>query len=442
MKQVAEIIKKLQNTSGTNDKIAILKANIDNELLKKVLYYTYNPYMKYGLTEKTYDSIKVTRFHDPNESGVTTIFELLDLLAKSNINDNLRGISKKFIEQQEDISLKQMYKLMVFKDLKIGINATTINKVWEGLIPVFDVMLAESLHKQKEDFLDGKEFAITKKLDGHRLVYLPHSKKFFTRQGQEMEGVEHLIPECEELSQGIYVLDGELIHRNYNNLKSDDLYRLTTSVARKKGKTKEKAHLEFHLFDVLPMGDFEKGVSVDGYEDRHYLLRRLFEQAEGLDFVKMVEWLYVGNDTSKIFTLLDEVIAQGEEGLMVSLLEGVYECKRSKNLLKVKQFYDVDALVVGVYEGTKRNKGTLGGLTIKCLYNGEEMITNVGSGFYKSERDLFYHHPETIVGKVIECKYFEISSNKKGGHDLRFCTYQHRIRDDKTHDDITDVAIV
>ncbi len=53
MKQVAEIIKKLQNTSGTNDKIAILKANIDNELLKKVLYYTYNPYMKYGLSYKT-----------------------------------------------------------------------------------------------------------------------------------------------------------------------------------------------------------------------------------------------------------------------------------------------------------------------------------------------------------------------------------------------------
>ena len=101
MKNVAEIIKKLQNTSGTNDKIALLKANNDNELLKKVLYYTYNPYMKYGLTEKTYDSIKVTRFHDPNESGVTTIFELLDLLAKSNINDNLRGISRSFCSNKK-----------------------------------------------------------------------------------------------------------------------------------------------------------------------------------------------------------------------------------------------------------------------------------------------------------------------------------------------------
>ncbi len=438
MKQVATIIKQLQNTSGTNDKINILKANKDNKLLQKVLYYTYNPYLKYGIAENKYNPIKVTRFHITPD----TMFELLDTLAISNINDYLRGVAKRFIEQEEDEAIKEMYKAMLFKDLKIGVNATTINKVWSNLIPVFDVMLAESLHKQKEDYLDGKSFAITKKLDGFRLVYLPHSKKFFTRQGQEMEGLDHLIPECEQLSKGVYVLDGELIHRNYDNLKSDDLYRLTTSVARKKGSTPQKAHLEYHLFDILPLDEFEQGKSINVYKERHVLLEQHFAHSIGLDFVKMVEWLYVGEDTSKIYTLLDEVVAQGEEGLMVSLLNGIYECKRSKNLLKVKQFHDVDALVLGVYEGTKRNKGTLGGLTIKCLYNGKELITNVGSGFYESERDLFFNNPEVVIGKVIECKYFEITNNKQGGHDLRFCTYQHRIREDKTEQDITDVAIV
>ena len=66
----------------------------------------------------------------------------------------------------------------------------------------------------------------------------------------------------------------------------------------------------------------------------------------------------------------------------------------------------------------------------------------MGSGFYESERDLFFNNPEVVIGKVIECKYFEITNNKQGGHDLRFCTYQHRIREDKTEQDITDVAIV
>ena len=400
MKQVATIIKQLQNTSGTNDKINILKANKDNKLLQKVLYYTYNPLMTYKITESVFKEYTAGN----SALRVRDVFSLLDILANSNINDQLRKNVVAFVNNCEE-EIQWLIKGMLIKDLKIGVNATTINKVWSNLIPVFDVMLAESLHKQKEDYLDGKSFAITKKLDGFRLVYLPHSKKFFTRQGQEMEGLDHLIPECEQLSKGVYVLDGELIHRNYDNLKSDDLYRLTTSVARKKGSTPQKAHLEYHLFDILPLDEFEQGKSINVYKERHVLLEQHFAHSIGLDFVKMVEWLYVGEDTSKIYTLLDEVVAQGEEGLMVSLLNGIYECKRSKNLLKVKQFHDVDALVLGVYEGTKRNKGTLGGLTIKCLYNGEELITNVGSGFYESERDLFFNNPEVVIGKVIECKY-------------------------------------
>ena len=36
MKEVIKIIEQLQNTSGTNDKIQILKDNKDNETFKKV----------------------------------------------------------------------------------------------------------------------------------------------------------------------------------------------------------------------------------------------------------------------------------------------------------------------------------------------------------------------------------------------------------------------
>ena len=49
MKQIKEIINLLRETSGTNDKIGILKMNSENELLKNVLEYTYNPYKKYGV---------------------------------------------------------------------------------------------------------------------------------------------------------------------------------------------------------------------------------------------------------------------------------------------------------------------------------------------------------------------------------------------------------
>ena len=54
MRTVASIIQQLQNTGGTNDKISILKRNSDNELLKKVLYYTYNPLLTFKITESVF----------------------------------------------------------------------------------------------------------------------------------------------------------------------------------------------------------------------------------------------------------------------------------------------------------------------------------------------------------------------------------------------------
>ena len=53
-----------------------------------------------------------------------------------------------------------------------------------------------------------------------------------------------------------------------------------------------------------------------------------------------------------LMCLLEEVESQGGEGLMINL-NGKYECKRTKQLLKVKTFNSADVLVVGVYEGEK-----------------------------------------------------------------------------------------
>ena len=52
MEEIIKIINQLREESSTNGKLKILKDNKDNELLKKVLYYTYNPFKKYGVTEK------------------------------------------------------------------------------------------------------------------------------------------------------------------------------------------------------------------------------------------------------------------------------------------------------------------------------------------------------------------------------------------------------
>lgn len=438
MKQVAEIIKKLQNTSGTNDKIAILKANIDNELLKKVLYYTYNPYMKYGLTKAS-----ISPLFDGLEGEPMDIFMRLDILANSNINDKLRKEFNIHLGGVDE-DIRNLYIGMATKDLRIGVNAKTINKVWKGLVPMFNVQLAESFGKKTVP--ENVPFYVTTKLDGFRILAVPNEDgvyDFYTRKGEKYEGLDHLQEECQLVGMGTFVLDGELIARNDNNLASGDLYKVTTKIARKKGRTKDKMKLQFHCFDIVDAMEFKEGESCATYNQRRILLDEMFEEYKtDLHNLIKVEVLYEGTDQSVIPTITANLEEQGLEGAMINLANARYKCKRHDGILKVKSFKDADVWVKSVYEGTGRNEGRLGGVVIQYLYNGEFQECECGSGFTDKHRIDFWSNPQLILGHVIEIQYFETTTNEKGGVGLRFPTFKNRFRDDKTHEDITDVAIV
>ena len=270
-----KVVEKLQKTSSTREKTAILKANEDDIYLQDVLESTYNTFKKYGISESVYNEIpivnKVCTYGDP--------FHMLDCLAEHNINDALRENVKFYIEMVVPQDYKELIKGIVFKDLKIGVNAKTINKVWSGLVPLFEVQLAESFGKKIIPM--GKEFYVTTKLDGFRILAVPNENgiySFYTRKGEVYEGLDHLQHECQLIGQGIHVLDGELIARNDDNLSSGDLYKVTTKIARKKGKTPDKAKLQFHCFDIVKVNEFKRGKSSDTYAMRRQFLDVLFEE--------------------------------------------------------------------------------------------------------------------------------------------------------------------
>jgi DNA ligase-1 len=355
-----------------------------------------------------------------------------------------------------DNDVREMVKGVMIKDLKIGVNATTLNKVFgKHFIPVFNVQLAESYSKQKPSSLKNKEVCITEKLDGFRIVYNPVQEKFFTRKGQEYDGLEHLIPELNDLCAAIsddnlvhgenVVIDGELVHEPVEGLNSQELYALTSSAARKKGKHKDKLKLQFHVFDFVPLNEFMSGLTTLRYKARRNIMDVAFVTLRNLKHVKPVTVFYMGKfDEDILMTHLKQVETLGGEGLMINLMEGAYECKRTKKLLKVKSFKDADVLVTDVVEGTGKNLGKLGNVVVKFLHEGREMTCEVGSGFNDEEREHYWNNPQELIGKVVEIKYFEVTQNQKDAtkYSLRFPTWQGRIRNDKGVEDITDVDTV
>ena len=138
-------------------------------------------------------------------------------------------------------------------------------------------------------------------------------------------------------------------------------------------------------------------------------------------FIKEVKVLYQGKDKNEIYKWLEWARNNNMEGIMINLSESPYECKRTKNILKVKVMQDVDLKVVGLEEGSGNLKGTLGRINVEFKDN----VVGVGSGFELSMRDEIWNNKDKYLGAVAQIQYFEVSTNQKDGKEsLRFPVFK------------------
>lgn len=418
---VKQIIEGVSGTSSRNEKESILHNNRDNQLLKEILYFVYSPYVLTGLSKKKISK----KLQLPNEQSTLSIVEVMDYLKSHNSGrDTDIQIIQHFIKSQPE-DLQELLTKIVTKDLVIGATAGTINKSFgKQFIEEFDVMLADK-YFDHEDKVKGN-FIISEKLDGNRnATFNNDSIKMLTRQGQPYEGFIDIEEELKLLPKG-YVYDGEFIAINEKNLNSADLYRVTTSIVRKDGIKKD---VIFHVFDMIPIEDFKKGICKTPCIDRKLMFKNVIEGLD-LKWIKEVPILYIGKDKEQVTYWLDKLTSEGSEGCMVNIADAPYECKRTKNILKVKKMQSVDLKIVGFEEGDGRLKGTLGRVNVMYKCN----LVGVGSGFSDSDRTYIWNNRDILIGKIIEVKYFEESTNKKTKEiSLRFPIFKG-IREDKTEE--------
>ncbi len=145
------------------------------------------------------------------------------------------------------------------------------------------------------------------------------------------------------------------------------------------------------------------------------------------DCTRVLPVLYHGTDQSRIWPLLDRMVAEDKEGLMLNT-DVPYYRTRHRGILKVKQFYTMDLPVIGAEEGSGRLSGTLGALMLE--YKGNEV--RVGSGFSAEQRRAYWQNRENLPMCMCEVKYKEISCDKNTGlESLQFPVFV-RLREDKT----------
>ena len=401
-------------------KQAVLKKYADDEVVKKYLQIAFDPYKVFGISTK---KLAKDVFH----GDIEVILDVLDLFDYLEVHNTGRDydiavcrICLDYVATQDREAAELLEKL-ICKDLSIGCDSKTINSVISGLIPTFNVQLANK-YFDKPEYVEGKKFAITTKIDGGRIIALKENGQvsFFTRAGQKYEGLVDLEEEMQRLMPDNTCLDGEITLLVRGNLSSKEAYKETMKIVRTKDK--EKHGLKMQVFDWMPAEDFKKQKCEMPYKYRRVVLNNLFDELD-FRYFELLPLLYVGDDCSKITEILEEEVANGEEGVMINIYDAPYSFSRTNDLLKVKKMNDIDLEIIGFEPGSGRLAGTLGAILVRYKYGN---VVKVGSGFSDEQRKEIWEHQSDWLGAVCTIQYFEESVNAAGGVSLRFPIFRDR----------------
>jgi len=144
------------------------------------------------------------------------------------------------------------------------------------------------------------------------------------------------------------------------------------------------------------------------FEERYNLMKKLLSN---IPYIKVVEHTKI-KDIKQMDIFHKEIVENNGEGSMLRHKDSYYENKRSKHLLKVKDFFDAEVVVESMEYGDGRNSNVMGALHIHWL-NKNMGVTSfkVGSGFNDDQRKNWKElYPK---GTVLTIKYWEIDKHSK-----------------------------
>lgn len=427
MQTLVQTLENLKSETKISDKTSILE-NVTSEEIKRVLNFLGDPNQVLGLSTK-----KINKPVEPVEHGLT-LTELIDYLLVNNTGtDNEVGMVQYFLNQYDEHT-KDVLAQVVGKSWTTTVGASLLNKVYgAGFIPVFDVQLAFPYEKKISGYKEDTTFVVTQKLDGFRAVVEVNNGQVVsikTRKGKTINGLTELSKDIGaniSASLGHFVFDGELLLEDpENKWTSGERFQRTGQMISTDG---ECVGMGFHIFDALPFDEFQGGVSKENYITRRKNYLETFASGK---LVRTVPVLGT-SDIKGIPAWSDYATERGFEGVMLNDPNAKYETKRTKGLLKVKKMHTADLQVIGFEEAIDgKNRGSLKSLIIQL---DENNTFNVSSGLTEEQREDIWNNKEQYLGKIVEIKYFEETTNQQGGRSLRFPVVLG-FRDDKTIEDI------
>ena len=404
---------------------ALMAAKLGSASAQGFLYNCYlalNPYYVYGVKK-----VPESQGLEDRPNPWTRFWALCESLRTRSVTGGdaqaaIRNVMADFDSEQWN----GMARRVLIKDLRCGVSEKTINKICKNSdwrIPVFECQLAQDSTDQPNK-LKGR-MRLEVKLDGVRVlaVFNGHSVTLYSRNGKEFhnftEIAQFLGTNRNLFTQGTrtggrFVLDGEIVGESFQKLMRQ---------AHRKSDA-QTAGMVYHVFDFIPLDDFERGYWNAQQHKRLACLDLARERLANSDMVQIMPGMEVDLDTAEGHDIMrrfaEASVAEGYEGIMIKNLDAPYECKRSSFWMKWKPTISVDLNIVGFEEGTGRNAGRLGAIVCEGEDNGRSIRVNVGSGFSDSDRDQYWVRRDLLLDHLVEVQADAVTQNKDGTYSLRF----------------------
>lgn len=373
---------------------------------------------------------------------------LISYLLKHNTGtDQNIFIVQNFLNKIEDENDKQIITDIITKDFKCGVTDLTAYGHIPGLKRNWKERKGHSLIDPKTGQLKtkkilGKNITVTLKLDGYRYKLVKQKGKIniYTASGKIDNNLVDIIKEAESLPNGVY--DGEMIaHGEFEN--STARYNATSKIL---GKDGEKHGIDFICFDYLM--EVDKFFNYEEIEGRRCtrlsiledILERHEEEYSNDMHIKLVP-IYMNDilaneeTIDRIMDIYEEIVEQGEEGLVIDIADASYIRSKSTSMYKLKPEVTGDFKVVDLAQGKENSKfkDVLGAFIVEYKNN----TVNIGSGIPDNLREEVWNNKEFYINKLIEVVYFgETQDEKTGLPSMRLPRFK-RLRHDKNPNDIS-----
>src|SRR3989344_2892227 len=313
----------------------------------------------------------------------------------------------------------------------------------------------------------GIPAAIEYKYDGFRIQAHKKNNKI-TLYTRRLEDVTAQFPEVvESVKKNVkgesFVIESEAVAFDSKTGKYRPFQDVSQRIKRKYDieKIAEKFPVELNVFDI---DSFEgKDLMETAFRERRELLKKMIiESPKKIVLAKQL----ITDDLKKAEKFYEESLAQGQEGVMLKNLEGIYRPgARVGYGVKVKPIMEtLDLVIVGGEWGTGKRSGWLSSFVIACKdENSGELVEigRVGTGFKELEGSGVSFEQMTELLKplileekgrevrvrpeiVIEISYEEVqrSPTYSSGYALRFPRLVRLRTEDKTVNDVNTVADV